>query len=150
MKRLVLIYAMLACISSNALAKPTAAPKSSGNDCIRINSVGNYRVLDRNALVIWAPGRRDAYLVELSMPLFALQSSYTLAMIDRDLDGRLCGYGFDRIGVRDFGHPESSTINRMTRLDDAHLVQIEQQYNVKLRPSPKKAADEQNRTGMSF
>jgi Family of unknown function (DUF6491) len=133
MKRLALALAVVAASVGVANATSATQPKKDGNACIFISSVGQYRALDRNNVVIWAPGRRDAYLVELTMPLFALQSSFQLAMIDNDRDGRLCGYGFDRIGVRDFGHPESSSIKRMSKLDDAGIVALEEKYAVQLK-----------------
>ena len=141
MKRLALIIAMFAASVGAANAtSTTTASKSDGNACVFIRTVGNYRVLDRNNLVIWAPGRRDAYHVQLTMPLFSLESSFQMAMIDNDHDGRLCGYGFDRIGVRELGHPETSSIRSMTRLDDAGIAQLEEKYSVQLKPKKKAEA----------
>jgi hypothetical protein len=131
MKRLVLIAALLAGSVGAAQAAATNPGKpSGGNDCVFISSVGQYRSIDRDKLVIWAPGRRNAYLVELTMPLFGLESSWKMAVIDHDHDGRLCSW--DRIGVRDLGHPESATIRSITRLDDAQLEALEEQYHVSL------------------
>jgi len=118
---------------AGAQATSATASKKDGNACVFISTVGQYRALDQNNVVIWAPGRRDAYLVELSMPLFSLESAFQLAMIDRDHDGRLCGFSMDRIGVKDFGRPETSSIRSMTRLDDAGLTQLEEKYQVQLR-----------------
>jgi hypothetical protein len=137
MKRLALAFTLFAASLGAAHATSATTPKQDGNACIFISTVGQYRSLDRNNLVVWAPGRRDAYLVELSMPLFALESSFQLAMIDNDHDGRLCGYSMDRIGVRDFGRPETSSIRRMTKLDDAGIAELEQKYAVQLKPKKK-------------
>lgn len=133
MKRLALAVAILAGTMGVANATSATPPKQNGNECIFIRTVGNYRVLDDRNLVIWAPGRRDAYHVELSMPLFSLNSSFQMAMIDRDHDGRLCGFSMDRIGVRDFGHPESSSIRSMTKLDKAGIIDLEQKFKTELR-----------------
>src|SRR5690606_11443328 len=103
-----------------------------GNDCVFISSIGQYRALDDDKIVIWAPGRRNAYLVELTMPLFGLEGSWKMATIDRDRDGRLCGFGMDKIAVRGIGRPESATIRSMTRLDDAGLAALEEKYQVSL------------------
>jgi hypothetical protein len=137
MKRLAMIAALLASVVGAAHADSTAkadekTADKSGNACVFISTVGQYRALDRDKIVIWAPGRRDAYLVELTMPLFGLEGSWQMAMIDHDHDGRLCGFGMDRIGIRDLGRPESSSIKSMTRLDDAALAALEQQYQVSL------------------
>lgn len=137
MKRLVLIAALLAGSvgAAHAGSAPNADEPSAGRQgaaCVFISSVGQYRALDRDKIVIWAPGQRNAYLVELTMPLFGLEGSWQMAMIDHDRDGRLCGFSMDRIGVRDIGRPESATIKRMSRLDDAGLTALEEQYQVSL------------------
>jgi hypothetical protein len=137
MKRLPLIAALATGVVAAAQAASPPAANNHGNACVFINSVGQYRSLDRDKIVIWAPGRRDAYLVELSMPLFGLAGSWQMAMIDNDHDGRLCGFSMDRIGVRDMGRPESSSIKSMSRLTDEELDALEQQYDVQLRRKAK-------------
>lgn len=141
MKRLAVLAASLATITGTAHASSEPTAKDKGNACVFISTIGQYRVLDDHNLVIWGPGRRDAYWVQLTMPLFGLNSSFQIATIDHDHDGRLCGFGMDRIGVRDFNRPESSTISSMTRLDDAGFTSLEQKYKVKLRSTPKKDAE---------
>lgn len=138
MKRLALMAAMLAGIvgtahaaSSCAKADAPAVAKN-GNACLFISTISNYQALDRDKVVIWGPARRDAYLVQLTMPLFGLEGSWRMATIDRDHDGRLCGFSMDRIAVRDIGHPESASIRSMTKLDAAAITQLEQQYQVSL------------------
>lgn len=133
MKRLATAVAIFAASLGVANATSATSPKKLGGDCIFISTVGNYRVLDDQNLVIWAPGRRDAYHVQLNSPLFSLNSSFQMAMIDRDHDGRLCGFSTDRIGVRDFGHPESASIRSMSKLDKAGIIELEQKYKTELR-----------------
>lgn len=140
MKRLALFAAVLtgsivaahATSPSNADDKTDVTAGKKHNECIFISSVGQYQALDRDKVVIWGPGRRDAYLVELTTPLFGLEGSWNMAMIDHDRDGRLCGFSSDRIGVRDIGRPESASIKSMTKLDEASLVTLEKQYEVSL------------------
>jgi len=126
-------------IGADASAATTRAGK---NDCLFTRSIHDFRPLDRNKMVLWGPGRK-AYLVELSMPLPELKFANRLAFVDRNHDGMLCGYGMDRIVVADssvsFRTP--STILGMTRLDDAGLAQLEEQYDVRL-TRKKKAAPE--------
>src|SRR4030095_14901778 len=92
-------------------------------------------------MVIWAPTRSKAYLVELSMPLPELKFANRLAFVDRNHDGMLCGYGMDRIVVADsgFGSRIPSTILGMQRLDDAGLAPLEQQDDVRLSRKKKPA-----------
>ena len=116
--------------------------------CIFSRSIQDFRALDRNKLVVWAPGRRNAYLVELSMPLSDLKFAHEIALVDRNHDGRLCSYGMDRIVVGNGALREPSTISGVTRLDNARLAQLETQYGVKLtrqRPA-QKAADDSGRS----
>lgn len=138
MKRLLASIVLFASVVGVAHATSSSTAKDNGRACLFISTVGQFQTLDDRNLVIWAPGRRDAYHVELSIPLFSLRSSFQLAMIDRDHDGQLCGFSMDRIGVRDFDRPETATISRMTKLDDAGFMELEQKYDVKLRKSPKK------------
>ena len=145
MKRLGLLAAVLTGYFGIAHATTTTTKQvdspitaQKGSECVFIRTVGNYQVIDRDKVVIWAPGRRDAYLARLSMPLFGLKGSWQMAMIDHDMDGQLCGFSSDRIGVRDLGHPESASIVSMIRLDAAGLAELEQQYDVSLTKAEKK------------
>ena len=144
MKRLALLSVLLAVVGSagaTASQENKEEAKKVGNECVFIRTVGNYQPIDRDKVVIWAPGRRDAYLAELSMPLFGLKSAWNMAMIDRDMDGRLCGFSSDRIGVRDVGHPESATIVSMRRLDAEQLAALEEKYDVSLTRKKKDAKE---------
>lgn len=146
MQRFGLLAALLAGFIGTAHAatskQDTGVTAQKGSECVFIRTVGNYQVIDRDKVVIWAPGRRDAYLARLSMPLFGLKSSWQMAMIDHDMDGQLCGFSSDRIGVRDVGHPESASIVSMIRLDAAGLAELEQQYDVSLTRKKRGDGDE--------
>jgi hypothetical protein len=139
-----IVMAATLTLSATALAggNPAGATdtpaRAHGNDCTFFRSISDFRPLDRTKLVVWAPSKRDAYLVELGMPLFDLKHANELAFIDSNRDGRLCGYGMDRIAVGNASFPQQSTILGMTRLDATQLVGLEQQYGVRL-VSKKKA-----------
>ena len=117
---------------ASAHATTNSTARASKNECVFTRSIYDFKALDRNNLVIWAPSRSKAYLVELSMPLPELKFANRLALVDRNHDGMLCGYGMDRIVVADssFAHP--ATIMGMTRLDAAGLAQLEEKYDVRL------------------
>ena len=63
-----------------------------------------------------------------------LKFANTIAFVDRNHDGMLCGYGMDRIVAVDSGpgFRTPATVLGMKRLDDAALAQLEQQYDVRL------------------
>jgi Family of unknown function (DUF6491) len=120
-------------LGAGAHATSSSAPSRAGkNECVFTRSIYDFKALDRHKLVIWAPSRSKAYLVELSMPLPELKFASRLALVDRNHDGRLCGYGMDRVAVADSSFALPSTILGMTRLDEAGLAQLEQQYDVRL------------------
>ena len=113
-------------------------PRASSNDCVFARTIHDFKALDRNRMVIWAPSRSKAYLVELSMPVPELKFANRLAFVDRNHDGMLCGYGMDRIVVADSSFSMPATILGMTRLDDAGIAQLEAQYDVRLTRKKKK------------
>jgi hypothetical protein len=79
------------------------------------------------------------------MPLPELKFANRIAVVDRNHDGMVCGYGMDRIIVADSsaaGFRTPSTILGMHRLDDTELAQLEQQYNVQLTRKKVKVAEQ--------
>jgi len=78
--------------------------------------------------------------VQLSMPLFDLRSAISIAFIDHNRDGRLCGFGMDQVVVPHAPIFESSTIAGMTRLDEGGIEQLAEQYKAKLGKRTKQPA----------
>ena len=117
---------------ASAHATTNSTSRAGTNECVFTRSIYDFKALDRNNLVIWAPSRSKAYLVELSMPLPELKFASRLALVDRNHDGMLCGYGMDRIVVADSSFAQPSTIMGMSRLDAAGLAQLEEKYDVRL------------------
>lgn len=138
LKALILAAGVLT--ATTAMASSRAAQTSNGNACVFFRTVHDYRPLDKHKLVVWGPGRKSAYLVELSMPLTDLNWTDQLALVDSNHDGQLCGFGMDRVVIGDTNFPQWSTIMSMKPLDEPALAQLEQQYNVSLLPKKKKAA----------
>jgi hypothetical protein len=128
-KGLLMLAALAACANVQASTNESRADKDA---CLFVRSIHDFRALDRTNLIIWAPGRRDAYLVELGFPLPELKFAHRLAVVDRNHDGMLCGFGMDRIVVPDTFGNTPATVRSMTRLDDAGLAELETKYNVRL------------------
>jgi hypothetical protein len=129
----------LAFLSTPASAAEGAAKKDD-NRCIFAGTIDNWRGLDSRNLVIWAPNSKVAYHVTLGFALTDLKSTETLAVVDGNGDGRLCGFGMDQLVVTSGPYPEKATITGMTLLDDAGLAELGEKYKVNLAPKPKKAA----------
>jgi hypothetical protein len=125
---------MAAVASAPALASTDTSSHAGKNECVFARTINDFKVLDRNKMIIWAPTRSRAYLVELSMPMPELKFANTIAFVDRNHDGMLCGYGMDRIVAVDSGpgFRTPATVMGMKRLNDTDLAQLEQQYDVRL------------------
>jgi hypothetical protein len=137
MKNALVFAAVAMSMAAGASAPADASTNTShagNNECVFARTINNFKVLDRNKMIIWAPTRSRAYLVELSMPMPELKFANTIAFVDRNHDGMLCGYGMDRIVAVDSGpgFRTPATVMGMKRLNDTDLAQLEQQYDVRL------------------
>jgi hypothetical protein len=126
--------------SAASAAAPQASEEAqqSTNDCIMFRRLYDWKSLDENHMVLWAPRNRDAYLLTFAIPLSGLRFEHQLAFIDRNGDGYLCGLSNDEVAVRDRTFPQRTTIKTMTKLDEDALAALEQKYNVKLALEPRK------------
>ena len=137
MKRTSVFAAVAIAMAAGASAQASASTDTSHagkNECVFARTIHDFKVLDRNKMIIWAPTRSKAYLVELSMPMPELKFANTIAFVDRNHDGMLCGYGMDRIVAADSspGFRTPATVMGMKRLNATDLAQLEQQYDVRL------------------
>lgn len=66
------------------------------SECILSRTIRDFSALDERNLILDGPGSR-AYHVVLATPSFSLESEFTIGLIDRDGDGRICPYGRDRV-----------------------------------------------------
>jgi hypothetical protein len=125
--------------SAPSVAAETPAARKDDNSCIFAGTINDWRGLDSRNLVIWAPNNHVAYHVTLGFALTDLRSTETLGIVDGNGDGRLCGYGMDQLVVTSGPYPEKATITGMTKLDDAGLAELGEQYKVNLLPKKKAA-----------
>lgn len=110
-----------------------AADSKAGRACLFASQPSSWQVLDRQHLVLWGPTQRDAYLVTLFAPVTDLAFAETLAFIDGDHNGMICGGVGDEIKVPSTTIPSFPTaITSMRKVDDAELVKLGEQYKVKL------------------
>lgn len=126
-----------ALLANEVLAKEDVAKATDDNQCVFSRTVNDWRALDSRNMVIWTPGRKDAYLVTLSFPLHNLRSEENVAIVDSNGDGRLCGFGMDQVVTASGAFTERATITGMEHLDEAGLAALSEQYKVKLLPSKK-------------
>jgi hypothetical protein len=109
-------------------------------ECLFTNQPQRWTVLDQQQLVVWGPSSKDAYLMKLFAPISDLRFTETLAFIDDDHNGMICGSG-DKLAVPNSRVSSFPTpIASVQRVDDAELMALGEQYKVKLL-SDKKAAE---------
>lgn len=135
------------CLAAEPATKGDTAPaKPDSNACTWFSSIDDWRELDDRNLIVWV-SRKEFYHVELSMPLFDLGTAPSIAFVDHNRDGRLCGFGMDEIVIPRATIFGSSTIMGMTRLDDDGLMQLAEKYHVKLGGTKKKDKAESKTDG---
>jgi hypothetical protein len=93
-------------------------------DCVRTSLVSDWDALDERNLLVYESGRRP-YHVELSQSCFGLDFATMIAFYDRSGDGRICGYGFDRLVV-DRTIPENCSVAAVDELTDEQAEELKQ------------------------
>ncbi|MET0658598.1 MAG: DUF6491 family protein [Steroidobacteraceae bacterium] len=116
---------------------PAPQTKPDENACTWFSSIDDWRRLDDRNLIVWT-SPREAYHVELTMPLIDLDTASSIGFIDHNNDGRLCGFGMDEIVVPHSPVFNTATIAAMTRLDTTGMQALADQYKIKLRYDGKK------------
>jgi len=113
------------------------APAKNDNACLFSRSIRNWQVLDSRHIVIWASAK-EAYLMTLISPIDNSGITMTLAFIDKDNDGMICGRGADSVSATDSDiHQIPSMISSMHRADEAELQQLSEKYKTRLLPRRK-------------
>jgi len=120
-----------ACASSgpeSQLGKQDKAPKriemSRTSDCVFQSTIQDFDALDDRYVVLYASGRRKAYLAEISGGCFDVKGQTTLASVDGDRNGQICGFGRDSIAYRRLGMVEDCRIIAMEQLSDERRLEL--------------------------
>lgn len=136
MKTTLTVFTAVAALGMSVSAHSAQADDKAAKperECMFTVQPRSWRVLDQQQLVLWGPSQQDAYLVTLFTPVSDLRFTESLAFIDDDHNGMICGDGGDKIAV-----PNSRTgtwptiIKSMTKLDEAALIELGQKHNMKL------------------
>lgn len=118
------------CTSSDSMvqtrSKPAPDPHvlKSTSDCISRSLVSGFQALDERHLLLYGSGQRRAYLVEISPSCFDLKFRNSLAAIDGDNNGQICGFSRDTIAFEQFGRLEHCRIMGMEELNDERRIEL--------------------------
>lgn len=106
---------------------------STASDCILSRTIRDFSTLDDQNLIIDGPGSRS-YHVVLTTPSLNLRSEFTIGIVDRDGDGRVCPFGRDRILI-DGPIREQMSIRSIEAIDDADVEALRIQFGI-TEPAP--------------
>ena len=80
------------------------------SDCVYQSTIDGFDALDDTHVVLFSMGQRKAYLAEVEGACFDVRSQSTLAAIDGDQNGQICGFGRDSIAYHRMGRVENCRI----------------------------------------
>lgn len=122
---------LAACVSSgpeSQLGKQEKAQQriemTRTSDCVFESTIDGFNALDNTHVVLFSMGQRKAYLTELEGACFDVKSQSTLATIDGDQNGQICGFGRDSIAYRRMGMAENCRILAMQQLSDERRIEL--------------------------
>jgi hypothetical protein len=85
------VLTSVGCAAGGAASTPAPAPPLPGTEaCVFTVNLNDWTVLDSSTLIVYAPMRREPYLVKLFEPMFDLQFRETLGFEDIEHNGQLC------------------------------------------------------------
>jgi hypothetical protein len=104
------------CATTGAPSGKAAAPLPGTDACVFMRNVYDWDVIDTTTMIVYAPGRRDPYLVKLFEPVFDLDFKQRVGFEDGDHSGMLCGNGAAYLVVRDETGPQRVPIVAFRKL----------------------------------
>lgn len=104
--------------------KPERIRLSRTSDCVFNSTIDGFQVLDRTHVVLFGMGRRRAYLAEIAGVCFDLNSQFSLATVDGDNNGQICGFGRDSIAYRQMGRVEECRVLGLEELSDERRIEL--------------------------
>ena len=125
------------CASSDEREHPPRPSVRAGEfgtpGCFLRQSVQNFDVLDDRNLIIYAPGKADAYHVQVSPPSGQLRFAHALAFESQG--SSVCGYAGDGLIIAEAGTgPRRLSITGIYRLDAAALDGLQVRFGKKSVP----------------
>jgi hypothetical protein len=125
--KLPLLAIPIALLSACAATAPQGpgARTSRTDACVLQSAITGFKPLDDSHIVLYDHvGHKGAYLAEILPGCFDLSNQTSLAAIDGDGNGRICGYGRDDIAYRQFGRLESCRVMKLEQLTDERLAAL--------------------------
>jgi hypothetical protein len=91
--------------------------------CIQFRTLYDWRALNANNLIVWAPTRKHPYHLQLDRPCRGLRFAHQIGFTSND--SQLCGFGGDSVLVQDGGGaPDRCPIGSITPLTEDGLKRL--------------------------
>ena len=94
------------------------------SDCVYQSTISGFEALDDRYVVLFASGRRKAYLADLSAGCLDVRNQNALAPVDGDGNGQICGFGRDSIAYQRMGMVEDCRILGLEQLSDERRIEL--------------------------
>lgn len=123
---LIYIAAALAagCAGAPATTAGDRAAAPEETDCLRTSLIRDWDVLDERNLIVYESNR--PYRVELTQTCFGLDFAQMIGFYDRSADGRICGYGRDRLVVDRTAIPQDCSVAAVDELTEEQAEDLKQ------------------------
>lgn len=95
------------------------------SDCLSESLISGFQALDDHHVILFGSGRRKAYLVEIAPACFDMTRQNSLATVDGDNNGQICGFGRDSIAYEQFGRMERCRVMGMEELSEERLLEVQ-------------------------
>jgi hypothetical protein len=122
---------LAACVSSGPESQLGTEEKASkriemirSSDCVFQSTISDFHAIDDRFVVLYGMGRDKAYLAEIAAGCFDVDSQVTLASVDGDRNGQICGFGRDSLAYRDLGRLQNCRILGMEELSEERRVEL--------------------------
>src|SRR5262249_11682225 len=124
--------------ASTESAQTNLQSRPHGGDCIFTRTIDSWTVLNNDTLLIYAPSRKNPYLVKLFRAEYALKSEFQLGFWDRDNDGQICDVSRDAVLLTGFGRGYANRIPiwSVQRISEAEANELVAKSKAKPEPSP--------------
>lgn len=124
-----ILVALPACVSSGPQSQlgkkePQRIEMSRTSDCAFQSTISGFEALDERYVVLFGMGRRKAYIAEIAAGCFDMKSQYTLAAVDGDGNGQICGFGRDSVAYHRMGMVENCRIIALEELSDERRIEL--------------------------
>jgi hypothetical protein len=94
------------------------------SDCVFRSTISDFTTLDDRHVVLFGMGRHKAYLAELTGGCFDVRYQSSLAVVDGDNNGQICGFGRDSLAYRRMGVAEDCRIMGLEELSDERRLEL--------------------------